>query len=440
MRIILLLYIFFRIPTLLIGQNSLVFRNYNSNSYSCEIATFYHFKKAAVTFTFDDGFRTQYGIGVSLLDSFEYKGTFYSSLKWINYVTNWEKIQKMINNGHEIGSHGIAHPNLTKISIDSAKFEIEQSKKLIEQNLKNYKCLTFAYPYGAFNEPVKNIISFNYIAARIGLNGLVNSNVNNFYTLRSFFYSSTMKLEDVNNEISNVLKSNSWLIEVIHGIDGEGYDPIQSTLFRKHLKYVKEVDKDLWVTTLVDVAKYTKERLNSKIIWTDIAFSSFCLNIVNKLADSLYNFPLSLKVKVPKYWEDVHIIQNNLSIDFKLDFDNTGNYVVFDAVPNKGKIKIFTDNNSLINYRDSAKNNFIIYPNPFNQILTILSKSTETEKAEFMIYNSQGVLMVKGKLSSSIFDIETSNWKKDVYIVIFTYGTGDQKLEICRKIFKKIIE
>jgi peptidoglycan/xylan/chitin deacetylase (PgdA/CDA1 family) len=56
----------------------------------------------------------------------------------------------------EIGSHTHHHPNLDEISLDEVKFEIEYSKKLLEQTL-NYKVLSIAFPDGAYNDQIKQL-------------------------------------------------------------------------------------------------------------------------------------------------------------------------------------------------------------------------------------------------------------------------------------------
>ena len=51
----------------------------------------------------------------------------------------------------EIGSHTINHPDLTSLTPDQAKYQIQESKNYFEKNF-NVKVTSFCYPYGFYNE------------------------------------------------------------------------------------------------------------------------------------------------------------------------------------------------------------------------------------------------------------------------------------------------
>jgi len=75
----------------------------------------------------------------------------------------WLKIKEMINNyGWEIGAHSRTHPYLTSLSIPQMREEIHGNIMDIENGLKQvgleYKIYSFAYPYGDFNDKVKDIL------------------------------------------------------------------------------------------------------------------------------------------------------------------------------------------------------------------------------------------------------------------------------------------
>jgi len=67
---------------------------------------------------------------------------------WIPMMT-WAQIREMQDSGHcEFGSHTMRHKNLPQVSLEDAKWEIEESKKKIEEKLGR-EMVGFAYPYGA---------------------------------------------------------------------------------------------------------------------------------------------------------------------------------------------------------------------------------------------------------------------------------------------------
>jgi len=66
--------------------------------------------------------------------------------------------------------------------LDQAKYEIEQSKKVIEKNL-DQKLIPFSYPNGIYNSNIIKLVrKYNFSCAVTVLPKLVNSN-NNIYKL-----------------------------------------------------------------------------------------------------------------------------------------------------------------------------------------------------------------------------------------------------------------
>ena len=82
-------------------------------------------------------------------------------IKYAPFCT-WKEIQEMSKSGYvEIASHSINHPNLTKLSLDEVEKEIKVSKDIIESKIDK-KVDTFVYPYGAYNEEIREIVKKYY--------------------------------------------------------------------------------------------------------------------------------------------------------------------------------------------------------------------------------------------------------------------------------------
>jgi len=73
-------------------------------------------------------------------------------------MLSWEEIREMSENGMEFGVHTRRHPNLvSEVTFEEARWEIEQSKRDIEEKLGR-EVKAFAYPYGKFNEEIVKIV------------------------------------------------------------------------------------------------------------------------------------------------------------------------------------------------------------------------------------------------------------------------------------------
>ena len=83
-----------------------------------EIATWAGFRKAAVSFTFDDGPQSDVDVALPMFEKYGYKATFNIVTNWANGggnngMLNWSGVQKLSAAGHEIASHSDSHPSGT---------------------------------------------------------------------------------------------------------------------------------------------------------------------------------------------------------------------------------------------------------------------------------------------------------------------------------------
>jgi oligosaccharide reducing-end xylanase len=91
-----------------------------------EVAPWYDFKPAVITYSFDDGTYNQIGKGLPLLDKYNLKGSFNLITSWDQ---EWEGFKLAAKNGHEISSHTVTHPNLEEQNIETQISELKESKK-----------------------------------------------------------------------------------------------------------------------------------------------------------------------------------------------------------------------------------------------------------------------------------------------------------------------
>lgn len=102
--------------------------------------------------SFDDGFQDNYQYAFPLLKKYNAKATIYlaTQIEGIEKL-NTAQIQEMSASGLiEFGAHTQHHVNLLKLSDEEAFAEMQASKKDVEVLVG--KCLSFAYPFGRFND------------------------------------------------------------------------------------------------------------------------------------------------------------------------------------------------------------------------------------------------------------------------------------------------
>lgn len=111
--------------------------------------------KTIVTTSWDDGNKLDIKLA-ELLNKYQIRGTFYPSPGSKKFSLEEHEL-KQLAQFHEVGAHTISHPHLTRLPSEEIAKEIKSSKEYLE-NLLNKEIKMFCYPYGEFNETVKNTV------------------------------------------------------------------------------------------------------------------------------------------------------------------------------------------------------------------------------------------------------------------------------------------
>ena len=128
------------------------------------------FDRGLLTITFDDedGWEATAQNALPMMQQYGFKSEHFFTTTNIenSSVSNpKEIIQQYIDDGHEIASHSITHPDLTTLSQQDLIDELEGSKDFLEDYL-GISIKYFASPYGAYNGFVKDSIMTYYSAHR----------------------------------------------------------------------------------------------------------------------------------------------------------------------------------------------------------------------------------------------------------------------------------
>ncbi|CAM4026817.1 polysaccharide deacetylase family protein [Arcobacter cloacae] len=132
-----------------------------------------------VAFTIDDAYKSFYHNGLEIFKKYNYPFTLFvyveaTDKKYGDFM-NWEEIKEASKYG-EIELHSYSHKQLVKLSDEEIYYDTKKSFDIFEKEM-GFKPKGYSYPYGEYDDRVKNIIKkfdFKYIANQN--NGSVNKN------------------------------------------------------------------------------------------------------------------------------------------------------------------------------------------------------------------------------------------------------------------------
>ena len=384
----------------------------NNSFGNITVTTWADDRNAAFSFSFDDGFISQYVNVRGILNQFNFRGTFYilppfltDSLPGIWRYGTWQMFEEMSYDGHELGSHTLNHDSLTQIPIGDTltpgtiHFELYHSKKMINERVPEQKCITFAYPYAVHNNLVDSIASLYYESAR-AIGDFPNPpeiNGNDWFDLSSYQVEFSMPrnspdddLDELNSFIDwidNSITNGEWGIHLAHevvpfselnSLINEGaYHPISNEWLTSLCDWInsKSNNKEIWVETVANVTKYVKER------------ESFYFNIISQnnelieievgdnLIDEIFNYPLTSYITVPPEWDFVILEQGSRTDVLESFLIDTSTVVMGKIIPDGGVLKVSKYYPSYISENNNSQPEefelFQNYPNPFNLLTNI---------------------------------------------------------------------
>lgn len=129
-------------------------------------------RKKLIICTFDDGYENVYRNAFPFMKKYGFTATVYICPDLIGKNNDWnhrddtnrrhldqKMIKKLVDSGWEVGSHGLSHINMLKLSEHELDKCLIESKKQLE---KYGKIESFCYPYGIFNNFIKEKVKKYY--------------------------------------------------------------------------------------------------------------------------------------------------------------------------------------------------------------------------------------------------------------------------------------
>jgi peptidoglycan/xylan/chitin deacetylase (PgdA/CDA1 family) len=217
---------------------------------------------AAVSLTFDDALRSHVDSAIPILDRHGLKGTFFLLISNIHPegASTWDDWRRAVTNGHEVGSHSLTHPLLTKVS-DRGRLrdEIAGSADIIEAKL-GVRPVSFAYPESDVNDFVRKMVLDVYVFDRADCR---------VWGGAGFSVKSGIR------HLEQAVKRNEWFTCMLHGVGESTWGPVDPDILDGLVSYLAAHRDRIWTDTYSRVFSYVRKRNAVDIALRDVKPDSF---------------------------------------------------------------------------------------------------------------------------------------------------------------------
>lgn len=268
-----------------------------------------------------------------------------------DYQLTWDMIKTFASQGHEFASHTIGHPYLGVLDEANMLYELEKCREDLIARLGPEAGFSNETPYCSQDKRVLEYAFRVYPAVRSGL-------TDEYFRQIRFLKPATpvdpsaeyiqwqrgtytrKSLQEYKAWVdTTAAQENIWLVLIIHGLDGIGWESVKSEEMNEYFRYISSKDNDLWIATYRDVTKYIRERKHS-VVKSSASKKKITVTLTSQLDKSVYNIPLTLKTIVPSGWKEVIVSQGNDSRQIKTTVSGNTTYVSYQAIPDGGMIEI----------------------------------------------------------------------------------------------------
>jgi peptidoglycan/xylan/chitin deacetylase (PgdA/CDA1 family) len=111
-----------------------------------------------ILISFDDGYADNYKTAWPILKEYNFTATFFIVTDFISpYRISWDQLKELVDNGNSIGSHTVHHYDLASLMYERQKYELNESKELLERNL-GISINAICYPSGKYNKTTLSLL------------------------------------------------------------------------------------------------------------------------------------------------------------------------------------------------------------------------------------------------------------------------------------------
>ena len=301
---------------------------------------------AAVTFTVDDNHVQDHSWWMDLAAKYGARITWFQITENIGINNGrspngkWEDWKNVLAKGHDFQSHTFDHLHHREMPIaDVYRLGIERNQEKIPE----HRIICMAYPGGGQTAKNSCIEAAKHFICCRGARPFPNEpGAINYMSTGSGHGDDTV--EDATNRfgIANIVTRNpkfpqyyrAWNCYHCHNMATQQMkDGVERAMrfFRDH---------GVWLAGYADVARYGQERDTARIETVENGAEKIVLKLTDRMKDDLFDYPLSLVLRVPDDWQAVEVGQGGKSSAVEVKRVSGKSAVTFEAIPDRGEIVV----------------------------------------------------------------------------------------------------
>ena len=260
----------------------------------------------------------------------------------------WAGFQQLIQAGHDVQSHTVMHLHTEDPGWKNIEWEYAESVNQIEAGLPGHRVVALAYPGGknsSLNDT--NVAAKYYIAGR-GAQGSMNpANKINYLQTSSVggvinlgnaqFESQDLLCALEKGKAKNPIFYRAWYCCHFHGVKAETREALEKSLAAVSQQVAAG---ELWPGLFKDVVQYGQERDTAKLEVRQVAADKITLTVTDEMDDGLFDYPLTVKVRLAPEWTTAKATQADKSAGCRVIEHAGAKFALVDVIPDRGEVVV----------------------------------------------------------------------------------------------------
>jgi hypothetical protein len=322
----------------------------------------------AYSITIDDNNDAEHNTWLDYSSQYGFKFTWFAITGASNPIFNPAEWTRMLAAGEDVGSHTVHHYNATQASSLTPQQLADEFALPVQtiNALPGGNCKTLGFANGYINE---DLASQYYIAARGGVGYPNQTDSVNYLQVNSLSMTSDMKtaytvpndvsiegsiktLFDKNYQVWGKSYYQGWTNVHWHSINRDiikGLNIDLKPLAVYMLNMLSQNMDKVWVGTFTEVAMYGQERDTANLKITENNPDLIRFILTDQMDDTLFNYPLTVKVRVDNNWSNIIAKQNGVNVPVTVVTKDSKQYALVKAVPDRGEVILYPASMQAIN-------------------------------------------------------------------------------------------